>query len=229
MDGPGTFIPVQSKRVHRANFTLELAKELPAVFTVFTAAASALQGEHDAMGYALAAAEVIAGAAVLVVIALEARHLFGSHTGKSHSPRKTPRVDASSLAAAALGYVEAWHHAHVVGHFKLVSPAVLGATVALLLAVLNRRVPSARGVRRRRHVGITPSGISFAASRRNKWRADWSDVAAVEHDHGELAIRLHDGQRHSLRADDHLDGESLLAETRAAIAVHAPHIPGAVA
>lgn len=232
----GTLVTVRSqhveKGVHRTSFVLGLARELPAAFTVFASAASALQGEHDAGGYALAGAEVIAGAAVLISIAFEARHLFGRHTDHAHgAPDKAPRLDVSSLAAAALGYVEAWHHARTVGHFKLVSPYTVGATLSLLVAgIKNRPATNRRRTplsRRQLHVAITPAGISYLAGPRRKWRAEWTEVAAVEHGRGELALRLHDGRRHVLRADDHLDGEDVLDETRAAIAAHAPHIPGA--
>jgi hypothetical protein len=232
----GTIVPVRSKRLyrgtkrlHQTKFTLALTRELPAVFTVFAAAASALQGEHDTAGYLLAGAEVIAGVGVLVAIVLEARHLFGRHAEQAHAtPNSAPQVDASNLAAATLGYVEAWHHAHAVGHFKLLSPSIVGATTSLLVAVFKNRPILKRRRRRQLHVGITPAGISYLAGPRLRWRAAWTDVAAVEHGHGELAVRLHDGRRHVMRADDHLDGEGLLAETCAAIAAHASHVPGAV-
>jgi hypothetical protein len=228
----GTIIPVQSKRVHQTTFTFGVIRELPAVFTVFVAAASAVQGEHDASGYMLAGAELIAGASVLVAIALQARHLFGRHVEHADGAlHKVPRVDSLNLAAAALGYVEAWHRTHVNGHLKLVSPEIVGATVSLLMAFVKNRPPSKRRRRRPRrqlHVCITPTGISYLAGPRRKWRAEWTEVAAVEHGHGELAVRLHDGRRHELRDDDHLDGDGVLAETRAAIATHAPQVPGAV-
>jgi hypothetical protein len=225
----GTLIPLRSKRLDRASFVTGLASDLPAVFTVFAAAASALQGEHDGAGLALVAAELIAGACVLVVIGLETRHLFGRHAEHAHAaPHKPPRVNASDLAAAALGYVEAWHRAHAVGHFKLVSPAVIGGTASLLLAFNARRPISERRQRRRPHVEITSDGISYKAGFRPRWRATWTEVAAVEHERRELALRLHDGRRHVLRADDHLDGEDVLAEARAAIAAHAAHVPGAL-
>jgi hypothetical protein len=232
----GTIVPVRSKRLyqgtkrlHQTSFTLALTREVPAVFTVFAAAASALQGKHDTAGYMLAGAEVIAGVGVLAAIVLEARHLFGRRAEHAHAtPNSAPRVDASNLAAAALGYVEAWHHAHVVGHFKLFSPYIVGATASLLVAALKNRPISKRRLRRQLHVGITPAGISYLAGPRLRWRAAWTEVAAVEHGHGELAVRLHDGRRHVMRADDHLDGDSVLTETRAAIAAHASHVPGAV-
>jgi hypothetical protein len=225
----GTIIPLHSKRVYQTSFVLGLARELPAVFTVFATAVSALQVGHDTTGYVLAGAELIAGAGVLVATALEARHLFSRHGEQARgAPQNASRVDGSNLAAAALGYVEAWRHARVVGHLKLFSPYTVGATVSLLLAFLNKRPTSAHRPHRRRlrrlHVGITPAGISYLAGPRRKWRAEWTDVAAVEQGHGQLAVRLHDGSRHVLRADDHLDGDRVLAETRAAIAVHAPHV-----
>jgi hypothetical protein len=225
----GTIIPLQSKRLHRADFMVGLAEELPAVFTVFAAAASALQGEHDAAGYALAAAEVVAGAGVLVAIALEARHLYGRRAAQAHgASHQKPRIDASTLAAATLGFVEAWHRAHVVGHFKLISPPVVGAVASLLTGSIKRLPVSERRKRRRPHVGVTHDGISYFGGLRRKWRATWAEVAAVEHDGKELVLRLRDGQRHVLRANDHVGGESVLAETRAAIAAHAPHLVGAV-
>lgn len=222
---PATIIPVQSKRLHQATFTMGLLRELPALFTVFVASASALQGEHEGAGLALAVAELITGAAVLFFIAVEARHLFTRHEGHvdsaSHAP---PRVDKSNLAAAALGYVEAWHRTHVTGHFKLLSPQIVGASVSLFLALRRPRPVSERRQRRRPHVSISPNGIRYLGGPLRIWTAPWADVAAVEHTHGEIAIRLHDGRRHVLRADDHLDGEGILDATRAAIASHAPHV-----
>lgn len=224
----GTFIPLRSKRGHRVGFIAGLASELPAVFTVVAAGVSAVQGERDGEGLALAAAELIAGAAVLGIIGLEARHLFGRQRGHEHNTSRKPRIGASNLAAAALGFVEAWHRAHVHGHLKLVSPQVFGAITSLIAGYLKNRPVSVRRMRRRLHVGVTPRGILYLAGVRQKWWAPWTEVAAVEHDRGSLVIRLHDGRRHVMRADDHLDGEGVLADTRAAIATHASHIPGAV-
>ena len=51
-EAAGTVIPLQSKRVHQTQFTVGVIQEVPAVFTVFAAAASTLRGEHDAAGYA---------------------------------------------------------------------------------------------------------------------------------------------------------------------------------
>lgn len=225
-----TLIPVQNKRVHRARFLAGLAQELPAVFTVVAAGASALQGEHGAAGLALAGAELIAGACVLGAIALETRHLFGRHAAKhEHSAsHETTGIDKSDLAAAALGYVEAWHRTHVVGHFKLVSPQMVGATLSLLLAFRGRRALSERRERRRPHVAISANEISYLAGPRRRWRAAWTEVAAVEHDGAELAVRLHDGRRHVLNTNHHLDGERVLSETLAAITAHAPHVLGAL-
>lgn len=224
---PGAIVFVESKRLHQASFTVGLMRELPAVFTVLVAAASAVRGEHDAAGYSLAAAEVVAGAGVLVAIALEARHLFGREDEHADAaPHEGSPWDAPSLAAAALGYVEAWHHAHVVGHFKLWSPYTFGATVSLVVA--RYRGWSASKVRRRPHLLITPAGISYLAGPRRRWRAEWSEVAAVEHGHRELVVRLHDGRRHALRADEHLEGHGVLAKARAALAAHASHVSGAV-
>jgi hypothetical protein len=224
MASAGTVIPLQAKRAHRASFTLGLVNDLPAIFTVLATGASALLGEHDGIGLALAAAELITGACVLVAIALEARHLFGGQAHAPEAPRRTSRVDGSSLAAAAMGYVDAWHRTHVTGHFKLVSPQIVGATASLLVALGALRPVSARRRRRRPHVAINSDGISYLAGLRRRWKASWSEVAAVEHDRGQLTVRLHDGRRHVLRADDHIGDEGVLAETRAAIAAHAPHI-----
>lgn len=225
----GTIIPAESVRLHQTRFTLEIVRELPPVFTVFASAASAVRGEHAAAGYMLAGAEVIAGAGVLVAIALEARHLFSRRDAHADAARhETPRWNAAYLAAAAMGYVEAWHHAHVVGHFKLWSPYIVGATTSLVFArykdgLVSRRIRK----RRRTHVCVTPAGISYGAGPRRRWQALWTEVAAVEHGHGELALRLHDGRRHVLFAHHHLEGGGVLAETIAAIAAHAPHVPGA--
>jgi len=231
-ESAGTIIPVKNKRLHQTSFTFDVLSQLPALFTVFAAAASAVQGDHDTAGRVIAAAGIIAGAAVLVVIAREGRHLFGRHAEHAHAaPHELPRVDAPSLAAAVLGYVEAWHRTHVVGHFKLVSPQIVGATLALVMAFVRGRPISKRRERRERrqlHVFITPTGISYLAGLRRKWRAEWSEVAAVEHNDGELVVCLHDGRRHVLRTDDHLDSGDVVAETRAAIAAHAPHVPGAL-
>lgn len=231
-DAPAdTVIVVRSKRLDRTTFAVAIARELPAVFTVVSAGASALQGERDGAGLALAAAELIAGAAVLIAIGFEARHLFGRRAAHGHDAShqtQPPKVNLSNLAAAALGYVEAWHHAREVGHLKLISPNMVGATASLLMARFQTRPLSARRKRRRLYVGITPHGLTYVGGRRRKWKVAWTQVAAVEHGHGELAVRLHDGRRYVLHAEHHLDGESVLAQTRAAIADHAPHVPGAV-
>jgi hypothetical protein len=181
----------------------------------------------------IGAAELIKGACVLIAIAREARHVFSRKP--SHAPaeeRKASRIDGSNLAAAAMGYVEAWQRAHVTGHFKLVSPQVVGATASLVIALVGSRATGRRNRRRqdrRPHIAISPEGISYFPGLRGTWKARWNDVAAVEHDAGSLAVRLQDGRRHVLRAGDHVEGGAILAEVRAAVAAHAAHVPGAVA
>ena len=228
----GTLVIVSNRRVHQGTFAFGAVRELPAVFTVVVAAISALQGEHDAAGHVVAGAELIAGACVLIAKAFEARHLFARHAHHADAARTgTPRLDKSNLAAAALGYVEAWRHARVVAEVQLITPTIVGATLSLLIAFFGNRLfsrrPPVASSRRQLHVAITPNGISYLAGPRRKWRVDWTEVAAVEHGRGELAIRLHDGRRHVLPADDLLGGEHIVAETRAAIAAHAAHVPGA--
>ena len=126
-------------------------------------------------GLALAAAELIAGAFVLTSIAIEARHLFGRRVEHGHAPaarHKTSRVNISNLAAAALGYVEAWHRTHVTGHFKLVSPQIVGATASLFAAFVQSRLSDNRRQRMKPHVAISPAGIRYRENPRRRWRAE---------------------------------------------------------
>jgi len=221
----GTRIPVRIKLVHRASFVYQLVNHLPAVFTVVVTGASALQVEREGGGRVLAAAELLVGACMLLVIGREAWHLFGRRAanGVAHvASHKSSSIDVPNLAAAALGYVEAWHHAHVVGHFKLWSPYIVGGTASLLLAIGGRRAIERRKQRRRFYVAVTPAGMAYKAGPRTSWRAAWTDVAAVEHAQDEIAVRLHNGRRRVLRAAFFFDGEALLAQTRAAIAAYAP-------
>ena len=239
-ESAGTRIPVQIKLLHRANFVaqrtsfaFELVKHVPAVLTVFAAGFSALQSERDGGALALAAAELVTGAWVLVVVGREAWHLFGRGTSQAfarpdqHVAHERPRIDAANLAAAALGYVESWHRTHVTGHFKLVSPQIVGATLSLLLAVGGLRAISKRARRPNFYLEVTPSGMRYKAGPRTSWRASWSDIAAIEHTAGEITVRLQNGRRRVLRADYFFDGDALLVETRAAIATYAPPQLGA--
>jgi hypothetical protein len=240
----GIRIPVRIKLLQRANFVaerasfvLQLVKHVPAVFTVLAAGASALQVERDGGGRALAAAELVVGAWVLIVIAREAWHMFGRHTADAlahPSPdaaaQPKPSIDIPNLDAAALGFVESWHRTHVTGHFKLVSPQIVGATISLLMAFGGQRAIQKRAPRVRFYIAVTPAGIQYKAGPRTSWRADWTDVAAVERTQDEIAVRLQSGRRRVLRADYFFDGEALLVETSAAIAAYAPtHLAGAVA
>lgn len=231
-----TRLPVAMKRVARAAFLSQLMQHLPAVLTVLAAGASAVQSEHAGGGLALAAAEVLVGAAVLFTIGREAWHLFGphaAHAGAHGAPHAasvdsaTPRIDMAGLAAAALGYVEVWHHTVERGHFKLVSPFMLGATSTLVLALGGRQLIANRFRHRRPHLLVTSDAITYRGSRRRRWTAAWSDVASVEHAAGELRVRRRDGGTHVIRADDHLGGDQLVAGAREAIAAHAPpHLTG---
>jgi hypothetical protein len=234
-ESAGTRIPVRIKLLHRATFVMqrtsfafELIKHVPAVVTVFAAGFSALQSERDGGALALAVAELATGAWVLVIVGREAWHLFGRGTAKAfanpdqHASHERPRIDAANLAAAALGYVESWHRTHVTGHFKLVSPQIVGATLSLLLAVGGQRAINKRRVRPNFYVEVTPDGMRYKAGPRTSWRAQWTDVAAVEDTHDAIAVRLTNGRRRVLRADYFFDGDALLVETRAAIAKYAP-------
>ena len=239
----GTQIPVQLKLLHRATFVLEraafalqLIRHVPAVFTVLVAGVSALQFERGGGGRALAAAELLTGAWVLAVVSREVWHRFGPHAAKAFAKpdphaasHDEPRVDIAGIAAAALGYVEAWHQARAEGHFELLSPIVLGATLSLLLSFGARRAIRKRGHRSQLYIAVTPTIIAYKAGPRTSWRAEWTDVAAVECAEDEIAVRLQNGQRRVLRAAAFFDGEALLAETWAAIATNAPaHLVSAI-
>ncbi|HEY2854125.1 MAG TPA: hypothetical protein VGJ18_14825 [Gemmatimonadaceae bacterium] len=226
----GTRIPVRIKLVHRASFVYQLLNHLPAVYTVVVTGASALQVEREGGGRVLAAAELLVGAWMLLVIGREAWHLFGRRAAHAHAAsHESTRIDVPNLASAALGYVEAWHHAHVVGHFKLLSPYIVGGTMSLLLAIGGRRALEKRRQRRLSYIAVTPAGMAYKAGPRTSWRAAWTDVAAVEYTRDEIAVRLHTVRRRVLRAAFFFDGEALLAETRAAIAAYAPpHLAGSI-
>ena len=231
----GTRIPVQIKLLHRAHFVaqrtsfaFELIKHVPAVFTVVTAGFSALQSERDGGALALAAAELITGACVLVIVSREAWHMFGRGTVDAfahpdqHAPHETPTIDVANLAAAALGFVESWHRTHVTGHFKLVSPQIVGGTLSLLMAFGGQRAINRRARRPNFYLEVTPAGMRYKTGPRTSWRAQWTEVAAIEHTADEIAVRLQNGRRRVLRADYFFDGDALLVETRAAIAAYAP-------
>lgn len=240
MDPAETRIPVRIKLLDRATFVarragfgLEIAKHVPAVFTVVTAAIGAVQTERSGGGLALAAAEFAAGAFVLIVIGKEALHLFGRGTTQTHaSPDEhashdRSRIDIANLAAAALGFVESWHRTHVTGHFKLVSPQIVGGTTSLLLAFGGQRALNKRRLSIPMYVSVTPAGIRYKAGPRTSWRTDWTGVAAVERTANEITIRLQNGKRRVLRADYFFDGDELLAKTSEAIATYAPkHLQG---
>ena len=224
-DGTGTHIPVVLKRHVRAQFVSQLLQHLPAVFTVLAAGASAVRSEREGGALSLAVAELVVGAFVLLTIALEARHLFGREAAHDHHAAGPPGeswIDVPGLAAAALGYVEVWHHAHERGHFKLVSPYMLGATATLVLALGGRRLIANWMRHRRPHLRVTPDTVTYRGSRRRRWSAAWEDVAAVEHGHGETTLRMRDGSAHAIRAEDHLGGAAFLSAARAAFAAHAP-------
>lgn len=219
-----TRIPVQHKRVMRARFAAQLPQHLPAVMTVLAAGGSAIQFERTGGGLALAAVELLVGAWVLFTIAHEARHIFGRQIGHDAdtAPEGEAGVDVPGLAAAALGYVEVWHHAVERGHFKLVSPYMVGATATLALALGGRRLIRHRMRHRRPHLLVTPTAVTYRGSRRRRWTAAWADVASVENGSGELVLHLRNGRSRVLRADDHIGGDHLIAAARDAVAAHAP-------
>jgi hypothetical protein len=234
----GTRIPLRIKLVYRASFVvtrasfaLTLVQHVPAVFTVLAAGVSALQFEREGGGRALAAVELVVGAWVLTVIGREAWHMFGRHTADAFAhpdpnaaPHEAPKkIDVPSLAAAALGYVEAWHRTHVTGHFKLVSPEIVGATVSLLFAFGGLRAMRKRAPRPPQfYLEVTPDGMHYKTGPRTSWRAKWTEIAAVDDTQDQIAVCLQNGRRRVLRADYFFDGGDLLAQTRAAIAAYAP-------
>ncbi|GJG88245.1 hypothetical protein tb265_34260 [Gemmatimonadetes bacterium T265] len=220
----GTRIPVRPKRAVRAAFLAQLTQHLPAVLTVLAAGASAVRSEREGGALALAAAELLVGAWVLVVIVVEARHVFGRHAvhDATTAVHESSWIDVPGVAAAALGYVEVWHHAVERGHFKLVSPFMLGATSTLVLALGGRRLIANRMRHRRPHLLVTRNAVTYRARRRHRWAAAWDDVAAVEHESGELRFRMQNGATHVVRAADHLGGDGLIAAARLAVAEHAP-------
>ncbi len=219
-----TRIPVQRTRLARAALAVQLQQHLPAVLTVLAAGGRAITSERTGGGLALAAAELVVGVWVLLAIAGEARHLIrrsADHAGVP-APHDEPWIDVPGLAAAALGYVEVWHHAVARGHFELVSPFMLGATATLVLALGARRLIRRRMRHWRPHVLVTPAGLTYRGTRWYRWTAGWDTVASIEERPGEIVVHLLDGRTRALRAADHIGGSALIQATRSAIAERAP-------
>lgn len=179
---------------HRRHVKMQRAKSLghigPAVVLLF-AVSPVLEGREPFT--LLVALEFLVGAAYLVLMVRELRHL-------RHNPLHRERVAWLELAAAGVLALESYHiwHRHHVAELASGVPNVhllpwIYAATALAFVVMAFRMKQMDG---RRFLHLHPDGLSVRTKRLGApQHLRWSEVAAVEpHGPADLLVRRHDGQ-----------------------------------
>jgi hypothetical protein len=187
-DAPGTrTIRLHDRRVMAANAS-DLGANAIAAFGVLAAITGALPVTTVA-GAVIAAAEAVAGVALLVAIGGELRQM---RAGVDHD---TGRISWVTLFAALVLIAECVQSYYEKG--RVPRPAALTAAATLVLAIFQPRL------KRRRaewHVlRLDAAGMLIRTGKFRRLSATWDEIAAIRRDGTTLRVELRDGRTRTLR------------------------------
>ena len=149
-------VHLQSKRLERAKLVQKLQHAV-AGFALVGDGLSVLNAGPGRLALAIAVAEVVCGAAFLLMVARAAQVVFGVGARGRHAAVAHRGVNWIDVVAAAMLLVEVAAHWRDTGHIR--RPTVLTAVVLLVLAFAHRRIEEA--AHRRRVLRVTEDGVSI--------------------------------------------------------------------
>lgn len=195
MTEPSSSAPIPEPRIIRlhdrgvtaANVS-DLGGNAIAAFGVLTAVSDALP-VATAAGAVIAAAEAMAGVALLVAIAGELREM------RAGVDRDVGRISWVTLFAAVVLIAECVQSYHEEG--RVPRPAAVSAAATVLLAFFQPRL------KRRRsewHVlRLDAAGVHIRTGKFRRFSATWNEIAALRQDGTALVVHLRDGRTRTLR------------------------------
>jgi hypothetical protein len=167
---------------------------------------------REGEGTAIAVAEVVIAAGVLLTFVIELRATI-RHI-KDGGRRHHAKVGWFDLAAGLMLFYEAFHGEHHKA-FYLRAAFVTGA-LTILLGLLHHRLSSA--AQKKRYFKIDDGGIEYKMMFRG-WSIPWDQLESVDLGGTKAVFALTDGRRHTLRLGGLLNSDAV----RRAISDH----PGA--
>lgn len=205
-------VPLQLRRLEQVE-RLQMLLEVPPAVSLLLEALHRVRASGASLGDHLFAAAELATSAALIFFTV--RELKGR--GHHAAARK---VAAADLAAGAMLTAE-WADAVAHGG-KYVSPTLLSALTAYVLALLPLWVPGWRS--RRRVLRLDGEGVRYRASPRRRVRATWAELAAVTRTGERVELRRREGSPRvidlrALRNGDAVWEALAAAATRAGVPV----------
>jgi hypothetical protein len=199
-------IRLHDRRVMAANVS-DLGTNAIAAFAILAAVSDALP-VTTAAGAIIAAAEAVAGVALLVAIVGELREM---RAGVDHD---VGRISWVTLFAAVVLIAECVQSYHEKG--RVPRPTAVGAAATLVLAFFTPRL------KRRRaewHVlRLDAAGVLIRTGKFRRFSAAWNEIAAIRRDGTTLRISLRDGRTRTLRLRTISNRDELFAALSAAAA-----------
>ena len=206
---PGTrTIRLHDRRVMAANVT-DLGGNAIAAFGVLGAVSGALPVTTVA-GAVIAAAEAVAGVALLVAIAGELREM---RAGVDHD---VGRISWVTLFAAVVLIAECVQSYHEKG--RVPRPAAVSAAATLVLAFF---IPRLKRRRAEQHVlRLDAEGVFIRPGKFRRFSAAWAEIAAIRRDGTALHVDLRDGRTRTLRLRTIRNRDEVFAALSEAAAEH---------
>ncbi|HEX8670400.1 MAG TPA: hypothetical protein VF710_00850 [Longimicrobium sp.] len=180
-------IRLDDRRAMAANVS-DLGTNAIAAFGVLSAASGALPVTTTA-GAIIAAAEAVAGIALLVAIVGELREM---RAGVDDDAGKIAWV---TLFAAVVLIAECVQSYHDKG--RVSRPTAVSAVATLVLAFFSPRLKQRRA--ERQVLRLDAEGMFIRRGRLRRFSAAWSEIAAIRRDGAALHIHLRDGRTRTLR------------------------------
>jgi hypothetical protein len=201
-------IRVRDRRVMAANVS-DLGTNAIAAFGVLSAVSGALP-VTTAAGAIIAAAEAVAGVALLVAIVGELREM---RAGVDHDVGGIAWV---TLFAGVVLIAECVQSYYEKG--RVPRPAAVSAAATLVLAFFTPRLKRRRA---EEHVlRLDAAGMLIRTGKFRRFSAAWSDIAALRRDGTTLRVDLRDGRTRTVRLRTISNRDELFAALSDAAAEH---------
>jgi hypothetical protein len=180
-------IRLDDRRAMAANVS-DLGTNAIAAFGVLSAASGALP-VTTASGAIIAAAEAVAGIALLLAIVGELREM------RAGVDDDVGRISWVTLFAAVVLIAECVQSYHDRG--RVPRPAAVSAVATLVLAFFTPRLKRRRA--ERQVLRLDAEGMFIRPGKFRRFSAAWTEIAAIRRDGSALHIHLSDGRTHTLR------------------------------
>ena len=162
-------VPLQSRRLQRAQILQKLNHAIPAVGLLAAGAQALAEG---ARGWDLALAVVEIATTLMLALTLVRTLRAMRETSHGHDSHGVDWID---IWAAAVLFAEAWERWHLKHHIP--RPMIVTALTTLGLGLFHGRLASIG--RRRRALIVSDEGVFVGGRPFQRFRARWADITAI--------------------------------------------------